>query len=272
MFLLTIFGLFMAIVANMSGVEGGVIFVPLFILIFQLSPQEAAGVSMATMVFGLGAGSLAYARQRRIDFRLGGVLLIATLPGTILGAMLTPYLSSGVLETVLGLLLIPLGFLLMHRRKLQSGIHALDKAQSGWRRVWRDSTGQEIGYTVRRISAGLPVYFIIGFLAGLLGIGGGAFLVPAFILLLGGTPHVAVATSVFMMAIIALTGALIHGAVGNIRLDYVLYLIPGVLVGSQIGAWLAAKTTATFLMKILRVFLVLTGFAVIAKGFGLLGG
>jgi len=65
---------------------------------------------------------------------------------------------------------------------------------------------------------------------------------------------------------------LIHGAVGNIRLDYVLYLIPGVLVGSQIGAWLAAKTTATFLMKILRVFLVLTGFAVIAKGFGLLGG
>ena len=269
MFLLTIFGLCMAIVANMSGVEGGVIFVPLFILLFQLSPQEAAGVSMATMVFGLGAGSLAYARQGRIDFRLSCVLLLASLPGTLLGALLTPHLASGVIETVLGLLLIPLGFLLMYRRRLQSEKPTLAEAQNGWRRVWRDRTGMEICYTVRRIAAGLPVYFIIGFLAGLLGIGGGALLVPTLILLLGCPPHVAVATSVFMMALTALAGALMHGAVGNIRLDYVLYLIPGVLVGSQIGAWLAAKTTAAFLVKLLRVFLILTGLAVLARGFGL---
>ncbi len=80
----------MAILANMTGIEGGMIFVPLFILLFGLSPQEAAGVSMATMIFGLGAGSLAYARQRRIDYRLGLSLLAVSLPGTILGALLTP--------------------------------------------------------------------------------------------------------------------------------------------------------------------------------------
>ncbi len=269
MFLLTIFGLGMAIVANMSGVEGGVIFVPLFILLFRLSPQEAAGVSMATMVFGLGAGSLAYARQGRIDFRLGGVLLSSSLPGTILGAVLTPHLTSGVLEAVLGVLLVPLGFLLRSRHPPRPETPARPDARDGWRRVWRDRTGVEIVYTVHRLPAAVLVHLVIGFLAGLLGIGGGALLVPTLILLLGVPPHVAVATSVFMMALIALVGAVIHGAVGNIRPEYVLNLVPGVLAGSQIGAWLAAKTSAPFLLKLLRGFLVLTGLAVLARGCGL---
>ncbi len=58
MLLLTFFGFFMAILANMTGIEDGIVFVPLFILLLGLSLQEAAGVSMATMIFGLGAGSL----------------------------------------------------------------------------------------------------------------------------------------------------------------------------------------------------------------------
>lgn len=70
MILLTLFGVAMAIVANMLGIEGGPIFVPAFILFLGLSAQQAAGVSLVTMIFGLGAGTLAYVRHRRIDFAL----------------------------------------------------------------------------------------------------------------------------------------------------------------------------------------------------------
>jgi uncharacterized membrane protein YfcA len=72
-----------------------------------------------------------------------------------------------------------------------------------------------------------------------------------------------------MMALTALAGALMHGALGNVRSEYVLYLVPGVLAGSQVGAWLAAKTSAPFLLQLLRGFLVLTGLAVLARGLGL---
>lgn len=136
--LLTLFGFFMAILANMTGIEGGMIFVPLFILLFGLSPQEAAGVSMATMVFGLGAGSLAYARQGRIDGRLGLALLAVSLPGTVLGALLTPHLSDKALELLLGLLLVPLGFRMIFRRELSKAAPAIRESSEGWKRAWRD--------------------------------------------------------------------------------------------------------------------------------------
>lgn len=269
MVLLTLFGFFMAILANMTGIEGGMIFVPLFILLFRLSPQEAAGVSMATMVFGLGAGSLAYARQRRIDFRLGLALLAVSLPGTILGASLTPYLPAKVLELLLGLLLVPLGFRMVFRREPGKAVPAVQQSSDGWRRVWTDRGGTEFHYTIRRLPLGLFIYFLIGFVAGLLGIGGGAIKVPTLILLLGLPPHIAVATSVFTMAWTALLGGLTHGAIGHVLPDYVLYLVPGVLIGSQVGAWLAKRTPAAFLMKLLGWIVVVIGCIILFKALGL---
>jgi len=267
MVLLTLFGFFMAILANMTGIEGGMVFVPIFILLFGLSPQEAAGVSMATMVFGLGAGSLAYARQRRIDFRLGVALLAVSLPGTILGALLTPYLSAKALELLLGLLLASLGLRMIFRRELSKKQPAIEGPASGWRRVWIDRGGTEFCYTVRHLPLGLLIYLLIGFVAGLLGIGGGAIKVPILILLLGLPPHIAVATSVFTMAWTALVGGLTHGAIGHVLPMYVLYLVPGVLVGSQVGARLAKRTPAAFLTKLLGWIVILIGLTILAKAF-----
>lgn len=269
MILLTLFGFFMAILANMTGIEGGMIFVPLFILLFGLSPQEAAGVSMATMVFGLGAGSLAYARQRRIDFRLGLVLLAVSVPGTIIGALLTPYLPSKILEVLLGLLLVPLGLRMIFRRELGKLQSTMQESSLGWGRVWIDRGGTEFRYFIRRLPLGLLIYFFIGFAAGLLGIGGGAIKVPTLILLLGLPPHIAVATSVFTMALTSLVGGVTHGALGHVLPIYVLYLVPGVLVGSQVGARLAKRTPAALLTKLLGWIVVLVGLTILAKAFSL---
>lgn len=264
-----LFGFFTAILANMTGIEGGMIFVPLFVLLFGLSPQEAAGVSMATMVFGLGAGSLAYARQRRIDFRLSLILLTVSLPGTVLGALLTPYLPAAALEFLLGLLLIPLGFIMIFRRKLGKAQSAVPKSSDGWGRVLVDRERTEFRYTIHNLPLGLLIYLLTGFVAGLSGIVGGAIRVPTLILLLGLPPHIAVATSVLTMAVTALAGGLTQGFIGNVLPSYVLYLVPGVLLGSQVGAWLCKRTPATFLVKLLGWLVVLTGFVILVKGFGL---
>lgn len=260
---LTLFGFAVAILANMTGIEGGTVFVPLLILLFKLSPQEAAGVSMATMVFGLGAGSLAYVHERRIDFRAALPLLAVSLPGTVVGALLTPFLPARVLKLLLGLILVPLGFTTILRR---GPLKAKDsrEASTGWHRVLVDRGGTEFRYTIRHWRLGLWIHALIGLMAGLLGIGGGVIKVPVLVLLLGLPPHIAVATSVFTMGATALVGGLTHGAIGNVPASYVLYLAPGVLAGSQAGVWLARRVPATLLMKLLGWLVILMGLTVIA--------
>ena len=90
-------------------------------------------------------------------------------------------------------------------------------------------------------------------------------MLPTLVLLLGLPPHVAIATSVFVMACTALAGGLTHGAVGQVSLNYVVYLVPGVLVGSQAGVRLARRVPAALLMKLLGWLVALTGLVIIAK-------
>jgi hypothetical protein len=105
---LLFFGFAVSIVANTLGIEGGIIFIPVFVLGLGLTAQEAAGVSLTTMIFGLGSGSLAYALQKRIDYKLSLLLGGATVPGAILGARTTQFISSNILKLLFGLTLIPI--------------------------------------------------------------------------------------------------------------------------------------------------------------------
>jgi len=74
---------------------------------------------------------------------------------------------------------------------------------------------------------------------------------------------------VFTMALTALVGGLTHGAIGHVLPDYVLSLVPGVLIGSQVGVWLAKRTPAVILMKLLGWVVVLIGSVILFKAFGL---
>ena len=67
------------------GVEGATFFTPTFILALGLSPEIAIGTGLITEVFGFASGLSAYARRRLIDYRLGGSLLIVTIPMALLG-------------------------------------------------------------------------------------------------------------------------------------------------------------------------------------------
>ncbi|MEN6479149.1 MAG: sulfite exporter TauE/SafE family protein [Anaerolineales bacterium] len=83
---------------------------------------------------------------------------------------------------------------------------------------------------------------LLGFLTGLLGVGGGVILVPALVYLVGLSPHKATATSLVMVwcsSAIAIVG---HTLAGNTRLDLALPLLLGGSVGAQLGVALANRT------------------------------
>src|SRR5512138_3150333 len=75
---------------TLIGVGGGFVLLPVLLWLYPNEPPEIlAGISLAVVFFNALSGSIAYGRQRRIEFKSGLMFAFAALPGTILGAMAT---------------------------------------------------------------------------------------------------------------------------------------------------------------------------------------
>ncbi|CAH8204967.1 sulfite exporter TauE/SafE family protein [Vibrio aestuarianus] len=101
---------------------------------------------------------------------------------------------------------------------------------------------------------------VVGFMAGLLGIGGGLIVVPALLFLLpiaGIAPelsmHIALATSLATIIITSGSSALNHLKLGNVDMFVVKWLMPGVIVGGFMGSIVAEVIPTQYLPKVFGV-------------------
>jgi uncharacterized membrane protein YfcA len=117
--LLLLLGFLIAVFAAITGVGGGVLFVPLLTLGYGFLPAQAVGTSLMVMVFGGFGATIGYAIQKRVYFRAGLLLALATAPGAILGAYLTAVLSSTVLGVAFGIFLILLATRMILAKRAQ---------------------------------------------------------------------------------------------------------------------------------------------------------
>ncbi len=243
-----------ATTAMASGVGGATFFAPIFILALGLPPEVAIGTGLITEVFGFASGLYAYAHKRLIDYRLGINLLIATIPMALIGAWVAGHIEPYVLKVVLGvgLFAVAHSFLRAPGRK---DIVRMDKAikqEYGGEKAescLSTSEGEKICYTVcnrkeGRFIAGVGGLFV-GMISTCLGELNGYFLlqrcrVPS---------KVSVATSVFIVALTALSAAICHfiqfaqagEEVLSVVFSIVIFTIPGVIVGAQLGSLVASR-------------------------------
>ncbi len=88
---------------TLIGAGGGFILAPILALLYPAdSPELLTSISLAVVFFNALSGSAAYARMGRIDYRSGGVFAMATIPGAILGALVTSFLPRRLFDGVLG--------------------------------------------------------------------------------------------------------------------------------------------------------------------------
>jgi hypothetical protein len=95
----------------------------------------------------------------------------------------------------------------------------------------------------------LAIGLAAGFLAGLLGVGGGILLVPAMVLLLGFDQHVAQGTSLVVIVPAAMIGTWTHYRRGTIRPRDALLVAAGGVVGAAIGSLSALSIDDTLLQR-----------------------
>jgi len=271
--LLLSFAFCVGIVSAMVGIGGGVFIVPLLALFYDLTSQQAVGTSLATIIFTSLASTVAYSRQRRIDYKIGLILMITTVPGSSLGAYLTTMVSNQMLGTIFGFFLTALSLQMILKPKpteLESSQSVATKNKlTVWHRRIVDSRGTIFEYKAN-ISLGFPLGFLGGLASGFLGIGGGAVLVPIMHYLVNMPMHVCVATSMFIMIFTSVSGVATHLSLGNVNLDYATPLILGVVFGAQLGAYLARRTSGENLKKIFGTVLLIIGVRMTLKFLNLL--
>ncbi|KXB06303.1 hypothetical protein AKJ53_00715 [candidate division MSBL1 archaeon SCGC-AAA382F02] len=110
----------------------------------------------------------------------------------------------------------------------------------------------------------LALGLLAGILGGMLGIGGGAVMVPLLVLAFGFTVHDAVGTSLAVIIPLAMAGALTHYELANVHPEAAGIMAVGAILGAVLGAQMAEAIPAEFLGKIFGVALLVIGAKMIA--------
>ena len=249
---------------TLIGAGGGFVLMPILLLLYpQENPEILTSISLAVVFFNALSGSGAYARMKRIDYKSGLLFSAATIPGAILGALTTSYVSRLLFDAAFGILMIAASaFLLLNPRKLQDTPHSNSPHSIGRTIVEADGTKHIFSYNPR---LGVGLSAVVGYVSSLLGIGGGIIHVPALARLLNFPVHVATATSHFMLVIIALTGTLVHIVTGSYSHGFhrTIALAIGVLLGAQLGAILSKRMKGRWIMQTLAIALGFVGIRIL---------
>lgn len=234
--------------SGMFGVGGGFLMTPL--LIFSGVPSAVAvGTEAAQIVASSVSGAIAQYRRNNVDIRMGVVLLVGGIAGSIIGVEVVKILRRmGQFDLVLSLLYV--GFLgaigtLMMIESIQALRAARAGNPTGGRRAKQHNWIHGLPFKMRFTRSKLYISAIpplaigafVGFLGAIMGVGGGFIMIPAMIYLLRMPTNVVVGTSLFQIVFVTAFTTILH-ATQNFTVDIVLALLLmiGGVVGAQLGA------------------------------------
>ena len=112
-------GFVAGIVGSIVGLGGGIIMVPV-LTILGFSHTVTSSSSLFAAFSNSVASSLSYAKQKRIDYKLGLILGLMSIPGTILGALISSEASPAMFKMLFGVVLIASCLYLFLKRNMES--------------------------------------------------------------------------------------------------------------------------------------------------------
>jgi len=220
---------------GLLGIGGGILVMPILRFIVGLEPAYAAGTCVVAVFFTTLGGSFKHFKLGNIDFHSILPVIIAGLVSSLIFSMLFVYFAQKDvwLDVATGVV-----FSFVALRMLWEGIadylHKISEPNLG--------TGVH-GSMLAKISIG----GVAGVLPGLLGIGTGAVLVPAFAFALNAPIKIAIGSSLACFSLNALVSSALKLSQGFVQINILIPLCIGTLIGSQLGATLNDRLSSPFL-------------------------
>ncbi|HUY31270.1 MAG TPA: sulfite exporter TauE/SafE family protein [Pirellulales bacterium] len=251
----------------LTGLGGGVVIVPMLVLVFGVDLRYAIGASLVSVIATSSGAASAYVREGYSNIRIGMFLEIATTVGALAGAVLASKVPGGAIAVVFGVVLLFSAYLSSRPQPDETAADTPDRLATRLKLdgSYPTAEGQK-SYHVHRVPLGFALMFVAGILSGLLGIGSGAFKVLAMDQAMRIPFKVATTTSNFMIGVTAAASAGVYLSRGYVDPSLSMPITLGVLLGSFLGTRVLVVAQPRKLRIVFAVVILALAVEMIYKG------
>lgn len=219
-------GLLAGIVGGLLGTGGCALMMPVIRFGFHFDPAIAVGTTLTAVVFTAGSGAYQHIKMGNVDKTTAIQVGLSGVVGVVIGSVIFGYIKDygEVIDLIIGI-----AFIIVSLRMLYEGLMGKTPPAP----VGQGMPGTAISKSFLGSS--------IGVLTGIIGLGGGYALVPAFIYFLRAPMKLAIGTSMAAFVWMALIGSIFKIYQGVVDIPAAITLGVGALIGAMYGAKLVAK-------------------------------
>ena len=228
-------GVAAGMLGSMIGLGGGIIVVPVLTFL-GFPPTVAASNSLFAALSNAIASTVSYSKQKRIEFSLGLKLGLLSIPGTVLGAIISTDFAPEIFKILFGFVLIASAAYIFLRRKIESKEKILSQ---------------------QMMIFAVGASFFAGIISSFFGIGGGIIFVPLMVVGMGMAMKRAAPTSQLILLFASLSGVIVHSVLGHPDFLQAGFLAIGSFIGGLIGARLSIDIKERYLQILVSVVILI---------------
>ena len=233
-----------------AGMSAAAVIGPMLVTFLGIPAYQAVGIGLMSDVLASSVSAWTYKRNGNLDVKRSLLLLISVLTMTAVGSYVASFLPEQTMSGTMQVAMIFIGLRFL-----------LKPVQTTKEQMAEQSKNSRI---VKSIVGGV----IVGFICGTVGAGGGMMLLFVLTSFLGYEMHMAVGTSVFIMAFTALTGGVSHFAVGGMPDIVCLVLcVMFTFLWARIAAVIANKSSAKTLNRVVGVVMIATSIVILVVNY-----
>jgi uncharacterized membrane protein YfcA len=223
------------LLGSMIGLGGGIIVVPILTFL-GFPPTAAASNSLFAALSNAIASTISYSKQKRIEYSLGIKLGLLSIPGTILGAIISTDVAPDIFKILFGFVLIASAAYIFLRKKIETKEKTISK---------------------QMIIFAIGASFFAGIISSFFGIGGGIIFVPLMVVGMGMAMKKAAPTSQMILLFASLSGVIVHSLLGHPDFLQAGMLSIGSFIGGLVGARLSIDIKERYLQILVTVVILI---------------
>ena len=221
-----------------AGMSAAAVIGPILMTFLGVPAYQAVGIGLASDVLASATSAWTYKKHKNLDVKNSLPLLISVLVMTLVGSFVASLLPQ------IAMIFIGLRFLLKPVKTTKEQMAAATPKER----------------LIKSIVGGV----LVGFICGFVGAGGGMMLLFVLTSFLGYEMHMAVGTSVFIMAFTALTGGISHFAIGGMPdVTCLILCVVFTLLWAKIAAAIANRASAVTLNRVVGIVMILTSIVIL---------
>jgi len=269
------------VIAPLSGVGGGVLFVPLATAFFPFSVDFVRGTGLIMALSSALSSAPQLIKKGLANIKIMSpvvvVSIITSVIGGIVGLWITNAFPAGkyYITIALGVVLFLIFIVMITSKRVEfPTVEKVDslseklELKGSW---FEPSLDKVVDYKITKLPIGMVCFALVGFIAGMFGLGAGWANVPVLNLIMGAPIKVAVSTSMAIITVNDAAAAWIYMAKGAVLPLIVVPSVLGISIGARIGAWLAVRVKPAFIKYLVLSIMLFAALLDIYKGLHGLG-